>query len=128
MTAEWIPCGSSFIEADVVRWSEGVWEKPCRRPEGKSIHVGDRAVTAEVPRIDGGWVDLLVRDGKVVSEKSGWKVAPVATGTEVRRKRRTIKKGKPERLLWSDESVRALLVSRLPEADNSSPSEEADRK
>ena len=31
MTAEWIPCGSGFIEADVVRWSEGVWEKPRRR-------------------------------------------------------------------------------------------------
>ncbi len=31
-----------------------------------------------------------------------------------------VEKGKPERLLWSDETVRALLVSRLLAGDNSS--------
>jgi len=54
MTAEWIPCGSGFIEADVLRWSEGVWGKPPRRRQGKSVHIGERAVVAEVLRIDGG--------------------------------------------------------------------------
>lgn len=83
-----------------------------RLGQDQSVHVGERLIVADVLRFDGEWVDLLVRDSKVVSEKSGWKVRPVATGTEVRRKRQTVEKGKPERLLWSDQSVRALLIRR----------------
>jgi hypothetical protein len=49
----------------------------------------------------------------------------VAAGTEVRRKRQTVEKGKPERLLWSDETVRALLIGRLM-TDTPPASEEAD--
>jgi hypothetical protein len=49
----------------------------------------------------------------------------VAAGTEVRRKRQTVEKGKPERLLWSDKTVRALLVARRL-SDTPLASEEAD--
>jgi len=124
MAAEWILCSSGFIEADVIRWSEGVWRKP-RRNRGRAVNIGDRVVIAEVLRDDGEWVDLLVRDCTVTSERSGHPVAPLAKNAPVRRKRHTIAKGKPERLLWSDETVRALLVSRLLAGDNSSTSEEA---
>ena len=34
MTAEWIPCGSGFIAADVIRWNEGVWQRLRRRRAG----------------------------------------------------------------------------------------------
>jgi hypothetical protein len=43
----------------------------------------------------------------------GHKVSVVTTNVEIRRKRHTVEKGKPERLLWSGETVRALLVSKL---------------
>ena len=112
MAAEWVPCGSGFIEADVIRWSEGVWQKP-RRGRGRAVNVGDRVVIAEVIRDDGEWVDLLVRDCTVANEKPGHKVLPLAKNAAVRRKRHTIEKGKPERLLWSDESARALIVSKF---------------
>jgi hypothetical protein len=112
MGAAWIPCGSGFIEADVIRWNEGVWQKP-RRRRGRAVNIGERVVIAEVVRDEGGWLDLLVRGCTVANEKPGRKVLPLAKNTEVRRKRHTIEKGKPERLLWSDESVRALLVSKF---------------
>jgi hypothetical protein len=38
---------------------------------------------------------------------------PVKAGTQIRRAYKTIVKGKPERLLWSDENVRALLSSKF---------------
>jgi hypothetical protein len=110
------------MEADVIRWSEGVWQKP-RRKKGRSVHVGDRTVIAEVIRDHDGWVDLLVRDSTVTSEKPGCRIAPLAKNLEVRRKRHTIEKGKPERLLWTDETVRALLVSRFLAGENPSASE-----
>jgi xanthine/CO dehydrogenase XdhC/CoxF family maturation factor len=112
MAAEWIPCGGGFIEADVIRWNEGVWQKP-RGRRGRTVNAGERMVIAEVIRDEGGWVDLLVRDCTIASEKPGGKVLLLAKNAEVRRKRRTIQKGKPERLLWSDETVRALLVSKF---------------
>ena len=122
MAAEWVSCSSGFIEADVIRWSEGVWQKP-RRNRGRAVNVGDRVVIAEVIRDDGEWVDLLVRDCIIASEKPGHKLLPLAKNLEVHRKRHTIEKGKPERLLWSDETVRALLVSKQSGDDNPSASE-----
>lgn len=112
MAAEWVPCGSGFIEADVIRWTEGEWRRP-RRRRGRAVNIGDRVVIAEVIRDEGGWVDLLVRDCTILSEKFGLKVLPLAKNAPVRRKRHTVEKGKPERLLWSDESARALLASKF---------------
>lgn len=104
MTENWIPCGNGFIEADVIRWKESAWERRGRSKRSSAVNVGDRMVTGEVIREDGeGWVHVLVRRYAVVSEKPGRQVALLAKGAEVRRKRRTIERGKPERLLWSDE-------------------------
>jgi hypothetical protein len=111
MAAEWVPCGSGFIEADVIRWKEGVWEKRSRRRTARAVNAGDRMVTAEVLRDADGWVELLVRESTVVSEKPGWLLKPLPNNVEVRRRRTTIERGNPERLLWSDESVRAGLTS-----------------
>src|ERR1700722_6081497 len=59
---KWIPCGNGFIEADVVRWKEIVWEKRSRRQNARAVNVGDRVVTAEVLREDAeGWVHLITR-------------------------------------------------------------------
>jgi hypothetical protein len=110
MAAEWIPCGSGFIEADVIRWKEAAWEK---RRRGRSVNAGDRMVAAEVLRDDGGWVELLVRECTIVSEKPGWLLKPLPKDVAVRRRRGTIERGNPERLRWSDESARAALNSKF---------------
>jgi hypothetical protein len=112
VAAEWIPCGSGFIEADVIRWTDGVWQKP-RRRRGRAVNIGDRLVVAEVLRDEGGWLNLLIRGCTIASEKPGYKVSVLTTDLEIRRKRHTIEKGKPERLLWSDETVRAVIVSKF---------------
>ena len=122
MVAEWVPCGNGFIEADVIRWSEGVWQEP-QHSWNRAVHIGDRVVIAEVLRDHGEWVKLLVRDCIVTSETTGHHVAPLAKNAAVRRTRETIVKGNPERLLWSDESARAFLVSRFLRPDNPSASD-----
>jgi hypothetical protein len=115
MTARWIPCGNKFIAADVVRWKESVWEKRSRRRNARAINVGDRVVTAEVLRVDSeGWVYLLTRASAVLSERLPGRKVPVLPKDEnLRRKRRTIERGNPERLLWSDESARAIVASKF---------------
>jgi len=109
----WIPCGGNFIEADVIRWKGGAWEKR-RRRRGRAVNAGERMVVAEVIRDRGdGWVELLIRDSTVLREKKGWLLKPLPKHVEARRRRRTIERGSPERLLWSDESARAALSSRF---------------
>ncbi|MFA5911081.1 MAG: hypothetical protein WC815_20090 [Vicinamibacterales bacterium] len=109
----WIPCGGNFIEADVIRWKEAAWEKR-RRRRGRAVNAGERMVVAEVLRDGGdGWVELLVRSNAILSEKKGWLLKPLPKDTQVRRRRRTIERGSPERLLWSDESARAALSSKF---------------
>ncbi|MEK6593550.1 MAG: hypothetical protein AABZ67_10740 [Pseudomonadota bacterium] len=58
-----------------------------------------------------GWVRLLVRKWEVLCELSTKKLVPIASGTEIRRARKTIMREKPERLLWGDESARAIVAS-----------------
>jgi hypothetical protein len=107
---KWIPCGGGFIEADVIRWKEGVFAKPGRRSK-RAINIGDLLVIAEVLRDaeEDGWVYLLIRGCEVVSEKTVKKIERLKNGMEVKRQRSTIMRGKPERLRWSDEGARALL-------------------
>ena len=111
---KWVSCGSGFIEADVIRWKEGVWERRSRRKNARAVNFGDRIVTGEVIQDDGdGWVRILVRRSEIVSEKPGRRIAPLPKESEIRRKRSTIERGKAERLLWSDETARGALISRF---------------
>lgn len=113
--AEWIPTGDDFSAADVIRWKESVFRNS-RRKKARAIKLGERLVIAEVLREEDGWVYLLIRGCELVSVKTGWldrQIPLLPNGTETKRKRRTIARGKPERLLWSDESARTLLGSRF---------------
>jgi hypothetical protein len=109
----WIPATDGFIAADVVRWKETVF-KPRRARKGKAVRQGERLVTAEVIR-DGredGWSRLLVRACETASLRTGTRSLPVLTkNEEIKRARKTILIGQPERLLWSDESARAVVAS-----------------
>jgi hypothetical protein len=113
--AEWVPVGNDFIAADVIRWREGVF-KSRRSKKGRAIKLGNRLMIAEVLRDEAGWTYLLVRRCEVISATIGRNPCDVPVlpkGTETKRKRATIARGKAERLLWSDESARALLASRF---------------
>ncbi len=124
---EWIPCGDDFIEADVIRWQEAVWER--RGPKGaRPIKIGERIVTAEVQHEDreGGWVFLLVRGCEVISQKPKRIVELLKPGESIRRKRSTLARNRPQRLRWSDESARAVLIAEKGGSDRR-PSPPEDR-
>lgn len=117
----WITEAQDFIEADIIQWKEDVWEK--RGPkQGRSVRVGDRLLTGEVLKEDEetGFVTLLVRDCKI-SKQLGKKPVqlPIPSGETIRRARKTILIGRPWRLPWSDEEVRARLVAEKKRPDDS---------
>lgn len=113
--SEWIPLTAGFIAADVIRWEEAVFSKAQRRSR-RAMKIGARRITAEVGKgpDSEGWVALLVRQCQVLSEIAvGHDVEVFANGTPLRRSVSTILRGKPERLLWSDESARDVVASRF---------------
>jgi len=71
-------------------------------------------VTAHIVRIAaGGWIVLHVVESHVTEETPGRRVSEVLKkGQEIRRKRQSLLRGRPERLPWSDESARAVLASK----------------
>lgn len=109
---EWIAITDGFIKADFIRWKEVAYGQR-RSRRGRAPRLGKRIVTAEV--LQGpdrkGWVRLLARHCETIEQLSIRKLPSLLPGDEIRRARRTIMRGNPERLLWSDESARAAVVA-----------------
>ena len=108
---EWVSAAEGFIEADVIRWTEGIYEKR-RGKKGKSRRLGERLVAAEVIEVaDDGWLMLLVRTCVITEDDYvGSTIQTLRIGETVKRARKTVERGKPERLLWSDENARETVV------------------
>lgn len=51
---KWGPCGESFVEGDVIRWTEPTWLESAKKKRGKKAvrKIDERRVTAEVLAID----------------------------------------------------------------------------
>jgi hypothetical protein len=107
---EWVPA-EDFIAADVIRWTEAIFD---RRRKGKALRIGERALAGEViERTDDGWVRVLLRAASVTkADFAGKTIPPLNPGETIRRGLKTILRGSPERLLWSDESARVAIVRR----------------
>ncbi len=109
---KWVSATDGFIEADVIRWTEGVYEKR-RGNRGKSRRLGERLVAAEViEATNDGWLTLLVRACTITKDDfSGTRLPPLILGDIIKRARKTVGRGKPHRLFWSDESAREIIVA-----------------
>jgi len=106
----WVVCGAEFIEGDVIRWHEGVFEAS-RYDRKHRIKLGERSITAQVlydPLDANEMLEL-----QILSSEG---TRPYRTDDLIRRARRTISRGDTERLEWSDEEARTSVIASLPEA------------
>lgn len=107
---EWIICGAEFIEGDVIRWQEGVFESD-RHNRKERVRIGGRTVTAQV-MFDPEDINTLLELQVLASEGTH----SYKGGELVRRARHTVSREDTERLAWSDEDARASVIDSLPEA------------
>ena len=109
---QWVPA-TDFIAADVIRWTEGIYD---RRKRGKALRIGERLIAAEViERGKDGWVKLLVRACTITKDEfAGRPIILLKAGEILRRGEKTILRGKPQRLLWNDETARAAVLASKP--------------
>lgn len=108
---QWVPA-TDFIAADVIRWTEGIYD---RRKRGKALRIGERLVAAEViERGKDGWVNLLVRASTITKDEvAGRSIIRLKPGEALRRGEKTILRGKPQRLLWDDETARDAVLGKF---------------
>ncbi len=116
----WVTC-DEVVEGDVVRFTESVWERRGPKRRQRIVRTGERTVTGQILVIEEEWVYLII----MVCEGD----KPLAKDEEVKRKVSTVLK-RCERLLWSEEPVRAGLTSRFvrPEAGKALPRTRKRRK
>ncbi len=121
----WTYCNDEYIPADVIRFREGIWQRRGPAKRSKGFKVGDREVVAEVLHEDDEWVWLKVIECKLLGDDgNGRKASGLKKNDEIPRARKTIARGWPQRMRWSDEGARAVLVSeRAPK-----PAEKPARK
>lgn len=105
---QWVPA-TDFIAADVIRWTEGIYD---RRKRGKALRIGERLIAAEVTeRGKDGWVKLLVRACTISKDDvPGRSIVQLKPGAALRRGEKTILRGNPQRLVWTEEAARDAVV------------------
>jgi hypothetical protein len=107
----WEETTGEFLESDVIEWREIIW--PPRNPRRKKPRpYGEQIVTGQIIRIEGEFVILDVLKAEITENRTAAALRPHAVGTTIKRKRQTLLKGNPERLLWSEEDVRAALLPK----------------
>lgn len=105
----WTQSGE-FVESDVVEWTETIWPPSQSRRRKKSRPWGKQRVTAQITAVDGDFVKLTVLRSSIVENIIGSELKPHKVGAIITKKRQTLMRGEPERLLWSEEDVRKALL------------------
>jgi len=109
--ARWIPCGGEFPEGDVIRWYEHAWKRKARKSD-RSKTIGVHRIRGQVLGRDGEWVRVQVEHCETLQDAPG-EIDNIEGGEVVRRRASTLEQGDAERMLWSDESARAVVTSRF---------------
>lgn len=106
----WEQAKGEFVESDVVEWVEAIWSPNKTRKKKKSRPWGKQKVVAQIAHIDGDFVKLTVLKAAVIENIIGSELKAHKVGSTITKKRATLLRGETERLLWSEEDVRAALL------------------
>lgn len=106
----WEKAQGKFVESDVVEWVEAIWS-PNKFKKKKSKPWGKQKVVAQITSIEGEFLTLKVLKASVIENIIGSDLRPHKAGTTITKKRATLLSGNPERLHWSEEDVRAVLLA-----------------
>ncbi len=109
----WEKSVGEFVESDVVEWVETIWPPNSPRRRKKSLPWGKQKVIAQITAIEGDLLKLTILKSEITENIIGGELRPHKVGSTITKKRATLLRGEPERLLWSEEDVRAALLRPL---------------
>lgn len=103
----WVSFEGEFLESDVIRWTEAIWA-PNRRKKQKRPW-GTQEVTGQITAIDGDFTTIKVMKAEIRENHIAKTLNPYRTDVTIKKKKQTLLKGNPQRMLWSDEDARESL-------------------
>lgn len=107
----WEKSVENFVESDVIEWTEAMWP-PNRNRRKKSRPWGKQKVIAQIAAVDGDFIKLTILKSEILENNGVKQLVPHKVGSTITKKRATLLRGEPERLLWSEEDVRLVLVNQ----------------
>ncbi len=96
----WEKSGESFVESDVVEWTEAIWPPSHNRRRKKSRPWGKQKIVAQITATDGDFIKLIILKSAITENIIGSDLKPHKVGSTITKKRSTLLRGEPERLLW----------------------------
>ena len=108
----WEKSGGDFVEGDVIEWTEAIWPPSRSRRKKKPRPWGKQKVIAQIAAIDGDFIKLTILKSEILENDSIKTLLPHKIGETITKKRPTLLRGEPVRLLWSEEDVRAALLKQ----------------
>lgn len=112
----WESAVGELVISDVIEWTETIW--PARKPRRKSKPkpLGKQKVTGQITEIEGDFITFTILKAEITDNPHRADIRPHQAGTTITKKHQTILKGEPQRLHWSDESVRKLVLEKITPA------------
>ena len=106
----WDSTVRELVISDVIEWTETIW--PARKPRRKSKPkpLGKQKVIGQITGIEGDFVTLIILKAEITDNPHRADIKPHQVGMAITKKKKTILKGEPQRLPWSEEDVREALV------------------
>ena len=113
--SNWDRTVGEFVLSDVIEWTETIWpaRKPRRKQKPKPL--GKQKVTGQITGIEGDFITFTILKAEITENPHRTEIRAHQIGTIITKKRQTILKGEPQRLHWSEEDVRATLLTTSEE-------------
>lgn len=109
----WEKSTREFVVSDVIEWTETIWPPRNPRSRKKPRPWGKQKVTAQITEIDADYIKLIVLKSEIKENTIGSELKPHKVSSAITKKKETIFKGEPQRLHWSEEDVRKLLLEKI---------------
>lgn len=109
----WEKSGAAFVVSDVIEWTESIWPPRNPRSRKKPRPWGKQRATAQITDIDAEYIKLTILKSEITENMIGSELKPHKVGSAITKKKQTVLKGDPQRLLWSEEDVRESLLEKI---------------
>jgi len=114
--SNWDSTVGELVISDVIEWTETIWPACKPRRKSKPKPLGKQKVTGQITGIEGDFITLIILKAEITDNPHRADIKPHQVGMAITKKQETILKGEPQRLHWSDESVRKLVLEKITPA------------
>ena len=108
----WINETDPLITGDVIKWIDIIWsdKKYGKGKAKKHIIRGKQEIIGQIKQIDQGLISIKVISAEITEDNSGRTLNTHQPEDIIKKKIQTLHKRQTQRLKWTDESAREIII------------------